>query len=242
MDLQGRVIVITGASAGLGAGMARWFADEGASLGLCARREPEAPTAETIVQSVDVTDPSGLRRFASAVSQGLGPIDLWINNAAVVGPIVPQRSLAPADLIDHLEINLVGVLNGTQAFLSQLDVDDHRGALVNISSGLAQKGRAGLSAYAAAKAGVERLTEVVAVEEIDRLKIALAVSPGVIATQMQSTLRSQSPDILHDVDMFQKFHAEDAWNSPAWIAGHMARWVFEEAPDQVVVRVPPESQ
>ncbi len=241
MDLSSKTIVITGASAGLGAGMADWFASAGAALGLCARRRPAAPHDRTVARSVDVTDFAALQRFAADVVDALGPIDLWINNAAVLEPITPVRRLSWDELERHLATNVGGVLNGTRIFLERLAADRHRGTLVNVSSGLAQKARAGLAAYSAAKAAVDRLTEAAAAEEADLLVAALAVSPGVVETAMQRTLREQDPAVLRDVDLFRSFHDEDKMNSPAWVADHIAQWVFGDAePGGVIVRVPPE--
>ena len=241
MSLDGRVIVITGASAGLGAGMAERFSDRGASLGLCARRRPALTGDNVLSRSVDVTDLDGLESFAKDVAAQLGPIDLWINNAALLDPIIPQRDLSYEALEGHLAVSLGGVLNGTKALLAQSATDRHKGALVNITSGLARYGMAGLSAYCAAKAGVDRLTEIVAIEESGSLTMALAVSPGVIETEMQQTLRQQDAAVLHDVEMFRQRKADEAMTSPAWVADAISGWVFEGIePDGVVVRVPEE--
>lgn len=239
MTVQGKVIVITGASAGLGAGMARWFGEQGASLGLCARRVPVASHQKTVARSADVTDLESLLGFAEAVGEVLGPIDLWINNAAVVGPIVPQRDLDVSVLQEHLFVNLGGVLNGTRAYLAHLESSRHRGNLVNITSGLGQRGMAGVSAYSAAKAGVDRLTETVALEETALLERVLAVSPGVIETDMQRTLRAQDPEVLHDLDFFLARKAEGTMNSPGWVAEQIAGWIFGGVPnDGILARVP----
>lgn len=242
MNLEGTVIVITGASAGLGAGMARWFGERGAGLGLCARRVPEAPGERTVARSADVTDLGSLRRFTEAVGETLGPIDLWINNAAVLGPIVPQRDLDVGALLDHLEVNLGGVLNGTRAYIEHLGSFSHRGNLVNITSGLGQRGMAGASAYSAAKAGVDRLTETAALEETGVLERVLAVSPGVIETDMQRTLRAQDPEVLHDLEYFQAREAKGEFNSPGWVAEHIAGWIFGGVPNEgILARVPLEA-
>ncbi len=242
MELKGSVIVITGASSGLGYGMAEWFADRGASLGLCARRRPELQGDAVVSTSVDVRGLDALRAFAHDVSGQLGPIDLWVNNAAVLDPIAPQRELSVADLMSHLEVNVGGVLNGTRAFVEQLEADGHRGALVNITSGLAQRGRGGVTAYSVGKAGVDRMTEISAIEDGERLRMALAVSPGVVETPMQQALRDQNQDVLPDIEMFREMSATGAMNSPSWVARHIAEWVFGPTPpEQVIVRVPPET-
>ncbi|MDH4145838.1 MAG: SDR family NAD(P)-dependent oxidoreductase [Acidimicrobiia bacterium] len=241
MDLSDKVIVVTGASRGLGAGMAEWFAAQGAALGLCARHEPGGPAGARVVSAaVDVTDPAALDAFAERVDAELGAIDLWINNAGVLEPVVRQRDLAPADLARHLEINVTGVVSGTQAFLRSLDRRDARGVLVNISSGASQRGMPGWSAYCAGKAAVDRLTEVVAIEEPERLRAAWSVSPGLIDTDMQSFIRTQSAEVMPNVEWFKERKATGAMNAPAWVAEHVARWAWVEgeAPPKVVAHIP----
>ncbi|MDX1468136.1 MAG: SDR family NAD(P)-dependent oxidoreductase [Acidimicrobiia bacterium] len=241
MSVEAKVIAITGASAGLGAGMARWFGERGARLGLCARRVPEAPNDQTVSRSADVTDLESVRAFASDVGEILGPIDLWINNAAELGPIVPQRDLELSALQAHVQVNLGGVLNGTRAYVEHLEAAGHKGNLVNITSGLGQRGMAGVSAYSAAKAGVDRLTETIALEEPDLFEQVLAISPGVVETDMQRTLRTQDRDVLHELDMFRSRKAEGTMNSPGWVAKHIAGWVFGGVPNQgTLARVPQE--
>lgn len=240
IDLSGRVIVVTGASRGLGAGMAAWFGARGASLGLCARHEPQGPAgAPCVAGAVDMTDAAAVEDFAATVSDVLGPIDLWINNAGVLEPIVAQRDLSAGALAEHLAINVGGVLNGTQAYLRQLDVADRSGALVNISSGAAGAGRAGWSAYCASKAAVDRLSESLAVEERKRLPLVLSVYPGLIDTDMQALIRTQSAEVQPDVAWFKKRHDDGAMNSPAWVAESIAGWVFGNvSTDGVIARVP----
>jgi len=238
MEFQGKVVVITGASTGLGLGMAEWFHGNGALVGMCARRTPADLGTGSVVKSVDVTDLAALGAFAEEVGEKLGPIDLWINNAAALGPITPQRDLPIEELEDHFRVNVGGVLFGTQAYLAQLEKSGHQGSLVNISSGLGKRGMAGVSAYSAAKAAVDRLTETVGLEEPDLLRMVLAVSPGIVETGMQEALRSQDASVLHDVEMFRDKKTDNEMNSPAWVAQAIAGWVFGDVdPGGVLVRV-----
>ena len=79
------VAVITGASRGLGAGLATTFSAEGIRLGLCARTRPDQPEgAETLAVSLDVTDAQSMERFANDVVERFGRIDVWVNNAGVL--------------------------------------------------------------------------------------------------------------------------------------------------------------
>ena len=239
LDLTDRVVVVTGASQGLGAGLAEWFAGRGARLGLCARRRPTAPAgARAVTRPVDVTDVAALGAFAADVHRELGLPDLWINNAGVLEPIVAQRHLAAEQLADHLAVNVGGVLNGTQAYLRLLDEGGGSGALVNISSGVSLAGRAGWTAYCAGKAAVDRLSEVVALEEPTRLPVVLSVAPGLVDTAMQALIRTQSPEVQYDVEFFRQRHEDGAMNEPAWVAEAIAGWVWDEPPPTVVCRVP----
>ena len=73
------------------------------------------------------------------------------------------------------------------------------------------------------------------------LDLVLAVSPGVIETDMQRTLRQQDEDILHDLEFFKARKNEDAMSSPGWVAEHIAGWFFENVPNEgILARVPQE--
>lgn len=241
--LAGRVVVITGASRGLGAGMARTFGAHGLKLGLCARHEP-VPTIPTTVDvvtaAVDVGDAAAMQGFASRVAERLGPIDLWINNAGVLGPIGPLRDLDPIEVASNLRINLLGVVHGSQVFIRHRHEVGPGGVLVNISSGAASHGYAGWSAYAAAKAGVERLTEVIRLEEDASGLRAYAVSPGVIDTDMQAQVRASTPEQFPEVERFQRLHREGRLRPPAHVAEFLLRLAFDptDADDRVALRVP----
>jgi NAD(P)-dependent dehydrogenase (short-subunit alcohol dehydrogenase family) len=87
------VAVVTGASRGLGAALARELAERGFDLALCATSEPVFPGA--MCRSFDVADADAVDRFGADVARELGPIDLWINNAGVLGPIGPLSASRP---------------------------------------------------------------------------------------------------------------------------------------------------
>ena len=94
IDLNGKTAVITGASRGLGAGLAQDFVSRGMRLALCSRRAPVLATSdEVLAERVDVRDEKAVDEFALAASERFGAIDLWINNAGVLDPIKPLRDL-----------------------------------------------------------------------------------------------------------------------------------------------------
>ena len=202
--------VITGASRGLGAGMAERFAQRGVTVAACARTEPTVEGA-AMTASVDVVDGPAVHGFAGEVAARLGPIDLWVNNAGILDPMGPLRTLSTDDVEHHLRVNVMGVVHGTQAFLRHRHPD---GVLVNISSGAALKGRAGWAAYCAGKAAVDRITEAVQLEEAATGLRAYAVAPGVVDTAMQGEIRAVGEQAFPAVQRFRDLHSTGALVTP----------------------------
>ena len=254
--VAGRVAVVTGASRGLGAGLALHFAGEGMRLGLCARHRPvlaarTRPTARDghvdpsevpVLSAVDVTDRGVLARFAATVVARFGRIDLWVNNAGLPGPIGPLAGPAaadPAEIARTIDVNVTGVLNGTAVFAEHVRTREGTGTLVNISSGAATNPYEGWAAYCASKAAVDQLTRVVALEEARHGLAAYAVSPGLVDTEMQAAIRATDRASFPQVDRFRRAATEHRFNSPAWVAEHVLALAFGlERPGTVVVRVP----
>ncbi len=250
---RGRVAVITGASRGLGAGLAVHFAAQGLHLGLCARHRPTMvartrPTAhdghvvraETpVLAAVDVTDRAALERFAAEVVTQFGRIDLWVNNAGLLGDVRPVADADPAALARTIEVNVVGVLHGSAVFAAHVRRRAGPGVLVNVSSGAATKPYEGWGAYCASKAAVEQLTRVLALEEGRHGLRAYALSPGLVDTDMQVAIRSADQRDFPEVERFRRVAAEQRFNTPTWVADHIVALAFGgEDPGQVTVRVP----
>lgn len=244
VDVQGRVALITGASRGLGAGMAEHLASKGLRLGLCARSDPAlAPGESVVAKRVDVTDAGAVDAFAGEVINRFGAIDLWVNNAGVLEPIGPLGDSDPAAIADHLAVNVMGVVHGTQTYIRHLRSRSGDGVLVNLSSGAAEHGYAGWAAYCASKAAVDRLTEVVNLEEADHGVRAYAFSPGVVDTDMQALIRRCPPEQFPAVGRFLELARTQAFNSPAHVADHLLAIAFDSAqrPSSYRVRVPDEA-
>lgn len=241
-DLHGRVAVVTGASRGLGAGMAARFAARGLDLGLCARARPVAPDRPGVLAAaVDVTDPDAVDHFCEAVAERFGRIDLWVNNAGLIAPIAPLRDADPGELRANVEVNLLGVLYGSAAFARHVRTRPGGGVLVNISSGAATKAYEGWAAYCATKAAVDHATRVVAAEEAGAGLRAYAVAPGVVDTAMHDTIRATPVERFPEVDRFHQLKRTGAYNSPAWVADHILALAFDPPPGaELVQRVPDE--
>ena len=242
-DLTGKVVVITGASRGLGEGMAKNFLARGMKVALCARGEiPFTENDDTLTSRFDIADEAAVHQFAADAIGKFGQIDLWINNAGLLEPVVKARDLTGDQLRQHLDVNLFGVLYGSQAYLQHVAGRDGEGVLVNISSGAAWGGYAGWAAYCMGKAAVDRLTETLALEELEHGLHAYAVAPGIIDTAMQATIRASSPEVFPLVEKFHEYKKENLFNSIDFVADHILALSFDldAKPEQTVVRLPTE--
>ena len=163
---RSQVVVITGASAGIGRATARAFADEGARVALLAR--DEARLEETLAEVrdlggdgtaivTDVADPDQVEAAAKRVEAELGPIDIWINNAmtTVFGPV---HAVSPEEARRVTEVTYLGTVYGTLAALKRMRERD-RGVIVQVGSALAYRGIPLQAAYCGAKHAVQGFTE-----------------------------------------------------------------------------------
>jgi NAD(P)-dependent dehydrogenase (short-subunit alcohol dehydrogenase family) len=163
---MGPVVVITGASAGIGRATARVLAARGASLGLLARgrdgleaaaREVEALGGQAVVLPADVADAEAVEWAAEHTEDAFGPIDVWINNA-MVSVFAPIRAMTALEFRRVTEVTYLGVVHGTQAALRRMLPRD-RGLIVQVSSALAYRAIPIQSAYCAAKHAVLGFTD-----------------------------------------------------------------------------------
>ena len=239
--LEDRVALVTGASRGIGAGLARAFHRRGLKLALCARSEPAEGALPRDPHRihygrVDVTDYDALDRFAETVEKRLGPIELWVNNAGLLEPITPVREGDPGAVRKHLEVNVLGVFHGMRIYLGRLHAAGRTGTIVNITSGAAQVPYEGWGAYCAGKAAVDMLTRVAAREERAHGNRIHALAPSVVATDMQELIRRQSAHDFPAVERFRELHASGALLDAESPAPAILRLAFgDPLPEDAVV-------
>ena len=230
VETTGRVAVITGASRGLGAGMARFFLSQGMRVAVCARTRPAFDDDDcSFARALDVTDHASVTSFCTETVERFGRIDLWINNAGLLAPIGPLRTNDPADFARHIAVNVVGTFNGSQAFIQHLHERGGEGILINISSGAARNAYAGWSAYCAGKAAVDRMSESIALEESEHGLRVHAVAPGVIDTDMQQMIRECEPSQFPQVQKFLDLKKKDNFSTPSFVAERLLRLCFDPA-------------
>ena len=242
-DLIDRVAVITGASRGLGAGLAGAFCAHGLAVAGCARTAPAlVGGARTLSSAVDVTDAGAVDAFCAKVVDHFGRIDLWINNAGLLAPIGPVAALDPAAVAKHLDVNINGVFNGSRAFIRHVRTREGGGVLINISSGAARSAYAGWAAYCAGKAAVDRLSECIALEERAHGLRVHSVAPGIIDTDMQALIRDCDRERFPMVDKFLDLKARDAFSTPEFIAERLLELAFDPAAatEEVLISLPRE--
>jgi short-subunit dehydrogenase len=161
-----KVVVITGASAGIGRATAAEFARRGASLALLARgpdrlesarAEVEAAGGRAMIAIADVADADQVELAAARIEDEMGPIDVWINNA-MVSVFSPVKEMTAAEFARVTSVTYLGAVHGTLAALRRMLPRD-RGAIVQVGSALAYRAIPLQSAYCAAKHAMQGFTE-----------------------------------------------------------------------------------
>ena len=164
--MRGQVVVITGASAGVGRATAAAFAREGARVGLLARgragldaaaEEVEALGGQALAIPTDVAEPEGVEAAAARVEEELGPLDVWVNNA-MTSVFSPVQEITPEEYRRVTEVTYLGYVHGTLSALKRMSRRD-RGVIINVGSALAFRSIPLQSAYCAAKHATQGFTE-----------------------------------------------------------------------------------
>ncbi|NJC70872.1 SDR family NAD(P)-dependent oxidoreductase [Planosporangium thailandense] len=193
MEIAGKVVLVTGASSGIGAATARLAAEAGARLVLAARRTDriealakELPDAVAV--TTDVTDPDQVRRAVRAGLDAYGRIDVLVNNAGQ-GLHLPLEQVAADDFRAIIELNVVAPLVVMQAVIPVMRAEGG-GSIVNVSSGTTRGVLPGVGAYAATKAGLNMLSAVARQELADDGIVVSTVYPFITATEFHDVLRA----------------------------------------------------
>jgi len=195
MDMQGKTVVVTGASRGIGAAAARSFADAGANVLLLARSGDAigALAREIGARALAVTcDVASWSQVKAAVDQAVwrfGGVDVLINNAGVIEPISMLRAADPAAWARAFDTNLKGVFHGMRAAVPVMRKQGG-GTVITVGSGAAYNALEGWSHYCASKAAALMMTKALHKEEAAAGIRALSLSPGTVATDMQREIKT----------------------------------------------------
>jgi 3-oxoacyl-[acyl-carrier protein] reductase len=203
-SLAGKVIIVTGASRGIGAAAADALAKAGATVVLTARDGALAgKVAQSIggsasAQACDVSDYSAMQALVAGTIERHGRVDALINNAGVIEPITSIADSDPATWARNIEINLTGAYHAIRAVLPGM-IAAGGGTIVNVSSGAAIRPLEGWSAYCTGKAGLHMLTRAVALETAARGIRVFGFQPGTTDTDMQVLIRASGINVISKI-------------------------------------------
>lgn len=186
--MSGRLIVITGATRGLGRALVAEFTAAGHTVAGCGRdpagvaQMQQRYPAPHVFTAVDVADDSAVRTWAGQVLARLGPPDLLINNAAIMTPLAPLWEVPAKEFDTLVAVNISGVANVIRHFVPAMVVRK-MGIIVNLSSGWGRSTAPEVAPYCASKYAVEGLSKSLA-QELPSGMASIPLNPGIIDTDM----------------------------------------------------------
>jgi NAD(P)-dependent dehydrogenase (short-subunit alcohol dehydrogenase family) len=244
---HGKVVVVTGASGGVGRATARAFAERGARVALLARgREGLAAAAddvqraggEALVVSVDMSDPKAVDDAAQQVVDAYGHIDVWVNNA-FTGVFAPFTEITPDEFRRVTEVTYLGYVFGTRAALHHMLPRD-RGTIVQVGSALAYRGIPLQSAYCGAKHAIQGFNESLRCELLHSgtgVRTTMVQMPGLntpqfdwVLNRMPGKARPVAPVYQPEVAARAVVHAAShARRREYWVGGSTAATLIANA-------------
>lgn len=232
-ELKNEVVVITGASAGLGRATAREFGRHGAKVGLIARgvdgleaakREIESAGGSAMVLPLDVADASAVEKAAAEVERAFGSIDIWVNNA-MASVFSPVKEMQPEEYKRVTEVTYLGVVYGTLAALKRMLPRD-RGTIVQVGSALVYRSIPLQSAYCAAKHAIAGFTDSLRCELIhdkSNVRVTMVQMPALNTPQfgwVKSRLKHKAQPVP------PIFQPEVGARAVYWAAHHSRRELY----------------
>jgi NAD(P)-dependent dehydrogenase (short-subunit alcohol dehydrogenase family) len=229
-SMDGEVVVVTGASAGVGRALVRELAAQGAAIGLlargaegleAARREASAAGARAIAISVDVADGAALEAAADRIEHELGPISVWVNNA-MVSVYSSVSQLTREEIRRVTDVTYLGAVYGTLAALARMAPRD-RGTIIQVGSALAYRAIPLQSAYCGAKHALAGFTESLRTELLhdgSHVHVTMVHLPALNTPQFQwtRTRLARAPQPVPPI-----FQPEVAARAIVWAAQHPRR-------------------
>jgi NAD(P)-dependent dehydrogenase (short-subunit alcohol dehydrogenase family) len=177
-DLSSRVVLVTGGARGVGRGIAAGFAQAGATVVICGRKDPDDGSDFV---ACDVREPDQVDAMVAAIAERHGRLDVAVNNAGG-SPAADAATASPRFSSSIVALNLLGALHVGQAANAVMQKQDDGGCIVNIGSVSGMRPSPGTAAYAAAKGGLLALTQTLAVEWAPKVRVNV-VTGGMIATE-----------------------------------------------------------
>ncbi len=234
MRLKDQVALVTGGSRGIGRGIVKALAAEGAKVAFVYRGSKEAADslaseltqASSVVQALqcDVTNAEEVQRSVEIVEKTLGAINILVNNAGIIHDDLFIR-LEPKDWESVLQTNLGGTFNFTKAVAYSM-MRQRKGRIINISSVAAEHTNPGQTNYAASKGAINSFTRALAVELASRGVTVNAIAPGFVETEMTEAVRNKAGDIIKKmIPMRRLGQADDIAKAAVFLASDDASYI-----------------
>jgi NAD(P)-dependent dehydrogenase (short-subunit alcohol dehydrogenase family) len=236
-DFKDQVVLVTGAGAGIGFGIARAFHEAGAPVAVGDIREAAVTRATArlggaagvFASVVDVRDPASVARFVEGAERALGPVTVAVANAGIY-PNTPVLDMTTEEWDRVMETNLRGVFLTCQAAARSMVAHATRGKIVTISSGAYLSGRVGAGHYCASKAGVVMFTKVLALE-LARHRINVnCIAPGLIEVEgeVSPISREYADALTRQIPWGRVGQPEDIARAVMFLASPFADYVTGE--------------
>ena len=232
--LEGKTVIITGASRGIGKGIAEVFAQQGANIAFTYRSSDEKAKSLEEELSVngckakgyksDASDFDAAQKLAADVLEEFGSIDVLVNNAGITKDGLLMR-MSEDDFDSVMDINMKSVFNMTKAVLRPM-LKQRKGSIINMSSVVGVKGNAGQANYSASKAAINGFTKSTALELGSRNIRCNSIAPGFIETEMTEALgEEQINEWRNSIPLKRGGTTEDIANVTLFLASDMSAYV-----------------
>ena len=232
--LEGKTVIITGASRGIGKGIAEVFAQQGANIAFTYRSSDEKAKALEEELSAngckakgyksDASDFDAAQKLAADVLEEFGSIDVLVNNAGITKDGLLMR-MSEDDFDSVMDINMKSVFNMTKAVLRPM-LKQRKGSIINMSSVVGVKGNAGQANYSASKAAINGFTKSTALELGSRNIRCNSIAPGFIETEMTEALaEEQINEWRNSIPLKRGGTTEDIANATLFLASDMSAYV-----------------
>lgn len=229
-----KVVLITGATRGIGKQIAITFAQNGYDIAINYRKENEdlKNTKEEIEKNNvkclavqgDVSNFEDCERFVKEIIEKYGKIDVLVNNAGITKDTLLMR-MKKEDFESVIDVNLVGTFNVTKNVINYM-MKAHSGRIINISSVVGVAGNAGQTNYSASKAGIIGFTKSLAKEVASRGILVNAVAPGFIETQMTDVLKDDiKEEIAKSIPLKRMGSSQDVANVTKFLASDESSYI-----------------